>query len=224
MDSVYELRRYTLEPGRRDELIELFDREFVETQDAVGAHVVAQYRDLDDPDQFVWIRGFADMPTRLDALTTFYGGPAWKEHGAAASATMIDVGNVWLLRPVVAPRLESGSRARADKPFVTALLFELDGAPTDAVLDRVAGSVGAALVEVEQPPAALWATLSAVNDYPALPVRDVRGVVAVLQHGDAERQAAALETLGRVGWGASEPELLRLAPTSRAHAFLGHEA
>jgi hypothetical protein len=28
---ITELRRYTLHPGRRDELIELFDREFVET-------------------------------------------------------------------------------------------------------------------------------------------------------------------------------------------------
>jgi quinol monooxygenase YgiN len=224
MDSVYEFRRYTLKPGRRDELIELFDREFVATQDAVGAHVVAQYRDLGDPDQFVWIRGFADMPTRRDALTTFYGGPAWKEHGAAASATMIDASNVWLLRPVVAPQLEPGSRDRADKPVVTALLFEPDGTPTDADLDRLAEHVAAALVEVELPPVALWATLSAVNDYPALPVRDVRGVVAVLQHAGAEQQAAAREILGRVGWEAPEPELLRLAPTARAHAFLGHEA
>ena len=28
---IVELRRYTLHPGRRDTLIELFDREFVET-------------------------------------------------------------------------------------------------------------------------------------------------------------------------------------------------
>ena len=224
MDSVYEFRRYTLKPGRRDELIDLFDREFVETQDAVGAHVVAQYRDLGDPDQFVWIRGFADMATRKAALTTFYGGPAWKEHGAAASATMIDASNVWLLRPVVAPRLEPGSRDRADKPFVTALLFAPNGAPTDAALDRLADDVAASLVRVGLPPVALWATLSAVNDYPALPVRDVRGVVALLQHADAEQQAVAGEVVSRVGWEAPEPELLRLAPTSRARAFLGHEA
>ena len=33
---VVELRQYTLHPGKRDVLIDLFDREFVETQEQVG--------------------------------------------------------------------------------------------------------------------------------------------------------------------------------------------
>src|SRR6185295_7643561 len=33
LGMIVELRRYTLRAGRRDELIELFDREFVETQE-----------------------------------------------------------------------------------------------------------------------------------------------------------------------------------------------
>jgi quinol monooxygenase YgiN len=221
-DSVYEFRRYTLRPGRRDDLIELFDREFVETQDAVGAHVVAQYRDLGDADQFVWIRAFADMPSRRDALTAFYGGPVWKAHAAAANDTMIDVGNVWLLRPIVAPQVEPGSRGRPGKPPVTALLFEVDDAPADAVLDRLADHVAASLQGVGLPPVALWATSSEANDFPALPVRDVRGVVALVQHADRELEAGAIEMLGDVDWGASRPELLRLSPTERANSFAGH--
>ena len=51
-------------PGRRDDLIELFDREFVETQEAVGIQVIGQFRDLDDPNRFVWLRGFNDMSAR----------------------------------------------------------------------------------------------------------------------------------------------------------------
>ena len=54
---IVELRQYTLHPGKRDTLIELFDREFVETQEAVGIQVIGQFRNLDDPDQFVWLRG-----------------------------------------------------------------------------------------------------------------------------------------------------------------------
>ncbi len=50
---IVELRMYTLHPGRRDELIALFDREFVETQEAVGMQVIGQFYDLDDPDRFV---------------------------------------------------------------------------------------------------------------------------------------------------------------------------
>jgi hypothetical protein len=99
---VVELRQYTLHPGRRDALIELFDREFVETQEAVGMTVLGQFRDLDDPDRFVWLRGFADMPRRAEALGSFYGGPVWKEHRDEANATMIDSDDVLLLRPASA--------------------------------------------------------------------------------------------------------------------------
>ena len=39
--NIIELRQYTVHPGRRDELIELFEREFVESQEALDAHVRA---------------------------------------------------------------------------------------------------------------------------------------------------------------------------------------
>ena len=95
-----ELRQYTLKPGQRDVLIDLFEREFVETQEAVGMHLVGQFRDLDRPDRFVWIRGFPDMASRAQSLQAFYGGPVWQAHRDAANATMIDSDNVLLLRPV----------------------------------------------------------------------------------------------------------------------------
>ena len=97
--KVVELRQYTLHPDRRDVLIDLFDRELVETQEEVGMTVMGQFRDLDNPDLFVWLRGFESMETRLSGLTDFYGGPAWKAHANAANATMIDSDNVLLLRP-----------------------------------------------------------------------------------------------------------------------------
>src|SRR5262245_12625910 len=88
--AVVELRDYTLQPGRRDELIGLFEREFVETQEALGLRVIATFRDLDRPDRFVWLRGFADMASRRLGLEAFYGGPVWQANRAAANATMID--------------------------------------------------------------------------------------------------------------------------------------
>lgn len=97
--EVVELRQYTLHPHKRDVLIDLFDRELVETQESVGMTVMGQFRDLDSPDLFVWLRGFESMETRLSGLTDFYGGAAWKTHAKAANATMIDSDNVLLLRP-----------------------------------------------------------------------------------------------------------------------------
>src|SRR4051812_3912762 len=73
--AVLELRQYTLHPGRRDELVALFEREFVETQEAAGIRLLGSFHDLDAPDRFVWLRGFPDMAARADALGAFYGGP-----------------------------------------------------------------------------------------------------------------------------------------------------
>src|SRR6188474_1184891 len=114
---IIELRQYTLHTGKRDDLIELFDREFVETQEAVGIQVIGQFRNLDDPDQFVWLRGFHDMQARAQSLHAFYSGPVWKTHREAANGTMIDSDNVLLLcpaHPAAGFSFQNGSRPPRD--------------------------------------------------------------------------------------------------------------
>jgi hypothetical protein len=66
--AVVELRQYALKPGQRDVLIDFFDRQFIESQEADGMAIVGQFRDRHRPDRFVWIRGFADMQRRHAAL------------------------------------------------------------------------------------------------------------------------------------------------------------
>src|SRR5260370_19944757 len=99
---IVELRQYALHQGKRDVLIDLFDREFIEPQEALGMKVIGQFRDVDNRDRFVWLRGFHDMASRAQALQEFYGGPVWKAHREAANATMVDSDNVLLLRPALA--------------------------------------------------------------------------------------------------------------------------
>ena len=99
--NVVELRRYVLKPGRRDELIDLFEREFIETQEACGMLPVAHGRDLDDPDRFIWLREFADMPARLAALNAFYlDSSVWKENPRCGQRDARRYGR----RPLVAAR------------------------------------------------------------------------------------------------------------------------
>ena len=50
--AVIELRDYLMQPKQRDVLIELFEREFIETQEALGMRVMAHFRDLDRPDHY----------------------------------------------------------------------------------------------------------------------------------------------------------------------------
>src|SRR5690348_9525558 len=95
--SLIELRQYTLYDGKRDTLIDLFEREFVESQEAQGMKVIGTFRDLDRPNRFVWLRGFTGMDARLAGLSSFYDGPVWQAHRNEANATMIDSDNVFLL-------------------------------------------------------------------------------------------------------------------------------
>jgi len=134
-----ELRQYTLHPGKRDVLIDLFDREFVESQEALGMKIIAQFRDLDNPNRFVWLRGFQDMPSRAQALKDFYGGPVWKAHREAANATMVDVDNVLLLHPATPTsgfsfgnreRLRMGSNETRSELIVATIYYF--NAPVDA--------------------------------------------------------------------------------------------
>jgi hypothetical protein len=175
MGEVLELRQYTLRPGQRDVLIELFDREFVETQEADGMAILGQFRDLDRPDRFVWLRRFPDISTRAAALTAFYTGPAWKAHAAAANATMIDIDDVLLLRPVRGFPPNTGGRpavgAAAPATAISATIC-LGERPFDAeFFASFAGDAVPALAATGGRPVAWFSTEYAENDFPALPVR-----------------------------------------------------
>ena len=99
VDQVIELRQYTLKPGTRDGFIERFEREFQDTQEAVGIHVLGTFVDLDDPDRFVWFRGFASLDERATSLAAFYGGPVWAAWGDETNADLVDSDDVLMLQP-----------------------------------------------------------------------------------------------------------------------------
>ena len=234
---VLELRQYTLHPGARETLIRLFEREFVESQEAVGARVIGTFRDLDDPDRFVWLRGFADMPSRAQALSAFYGGPVWKAHRDAANATMVDSDDVLLLRPAWpdagfalqdARRAPLGAEAVGSE-LVAAQLCSFPAPVTPAFLEWFAHVVEPALHATGAPPVAAFVTEYAANTFPALPVREGEHVFAwfarFADHAAYARHVAALAR--SPAWRTTVmPELarrlvkpvetLRLAPTARS--------
>ena len=90
---IVELRRYALRPGQREVLVKLFEERFIESQEALGLNLLGQFSDLDDPNSFVWLRGFADMPSRRQGLTRFYDGPIWARYRDQGNATMVDTDN-----------------------------------------------------------------------------------------------------------------------------------
>ena len=234
--SVVELRQYTLHPGKRDVLIDLFDREFVESQEVLGMHVIGQFRDLDDPNRFVWLRGFRNMAERAEGLTAFYGGPVWKTNREAANATMIDSDNVLLLRPARASSgfsQESSYRPPPDakeipKSLVVGTIYYLNAPADDDFVGFFELTVKPALTETGASLSAYFVTESSANNFPALPVREGENVfiwfscfrdqeaythhVAVL--ANSRHWSEVSEELARRL--KKEPEVLKLSPTRRS--------
>jgi quinol monooxygenase YgiN len=225
--AVYELRRYTLHPGTRDEFVRLFEAELLDTQDTAGMQVLGQFHDADRPDTFVWIRGFTDMERRREALTAFYYGPVWAAHSTAANAMMIDSDDVLLLEPAgveqlaerVGPRPPLGAAA-AGTAEIEVAVHPLRPADTDIFLDR------AATVQQRSggEPLPALQTLHTPNTFPQLPVHEDRHVAVTLtRHADpaaADRlraepaYQAALAELDRLATG--PVHRLRLTPTPRS--------
>jgi hypothetical protein len=226
--QVLELRQYTLHPGGRDVLAALFESDLLEAQEATGMHVPGLFRDLDDPDRLVWWRGFRDMASRRRALTDFYlEGSAWRQHSAAANATMVDSDDVLLLEPA---HLGSGfptrsARRRPATGTTTAATAGTVGSTEtgELVVDvvprsRLSGADGSAETIADRVVEAARAVggevlLVAVsagepNDFPALPVRDEEVAVWMVRYPD---EAARRGVAARLDVRATD-ERVRLAP------------
>ena len=233
---IVELRQYTLHPGTRDVLIELFDRELVETQEALGMTVIGQFRDLDDANRFVWLRGFRDMPSRGRALSDFYGGPVWKAHRDVANSTMIAFDDVRLLRPA---RPTSGfsvdtgerpPRGATEIPgsLVVVSVYDFDAQPDTDFPDFFERALRPAVTAAGATVLASFVTEASANNFPALPVREGEPCFVWFSRFDDQaafdRHAAGLARSREWGKVSKElerrvkgpPEVRKLAPTARS--------
>jgi NIPSNAP len=232
---IAELRRYTLHPGHRDDLIAVFDTHFLEGQESGGMKIIGQFRDLDDPDAFVWLRGFDDMQARHAALTAFYDGPVWGEHRNAANATMIDSDDVLLLHPAGdsggfalptgRPRLGSTDPSPA---IIQAVTYKLKSPAEQGFLAFYQQTLAPALRVAGEDRIALFASEHSDNTFNRLPVRLGENVVVSFSRFDnAAAHAAFIHALASdPAWLAAQnrlasyliarPVIARLAPTGRS--------
>jgi hypothetical protein len=226
--QVCELRQYTLRPGQRERLVELFEREFVESQEALGMALPGQFRDLDDPDRFVWLRSFADMEARATALAAFYDGPVWRAHRAAANATMLDSDDVLLLRPVQGFALDGAARPasgeRTPAGLVTVTICPLAPAAAKGLARDFESHVRPQLQRHGARVLASFVTEPARNTFPRLPVREAEFVfVWLAAFADVTMQAAHRAACADdpvidawIHRLEAMPETLRLTPTPRS--------
>ena len=225
--AIVELRQYTLKPGQRDVLITLFEREFVESQEALGMKIAGTFRDLDKPDRFVWLRGFDNMERRPKALEAFYSGPVWRAHREAANATMIDSTNVLLLRaadagsafaPAARPRPPQGA-TDIPRSLVVATIYYFDGTVDSGFITFFDTKVRPQLTAAGASLRGAYVTETAANNFPRLPLRENdRTFVWFAGFRDPAAYDKFATNVSRSGnWRTVvRSEVLRLQPTARS--------
>ena len=236
--AVIELRQYKILPGKRDEMIGLFEREFVESQEALGMRLVGTFRDQNDPDRFTWIREFESMDMRDRELSTFYFGPVWKAHRNEANALLDDNDNVLLLRPAVAGLDFNGSYLKMRAPvgatpapagLVVVNVHYLWKEPAQDFTRFFVERVRPQLESAGLPVIGAFVPERTPNNFPRLPVRQAENVfVWFTRVSDAEafRSGMRRATAGEAWQRDVAPRLhdfeeratqvLMLAPTARS--------
>ena len=75
---IVEVRTMRVKPGKRAEFLEIFHTRSMPAQAAVGIKMLRPFLSVEDPDVFVFIRGFPDLAARDTMKEQFYEGPVWK--------------------------------------------------------------------------------------------------------------------------------------------------
>lgn len=221
--TVFELRNYQMQTGRRDALIEMFEDHFIESQEERGSHVIGTFRNLEDPDRFVWIRGFETMESRALALDSFYTSETWLSRRSAANATIVDNDDVLLLSPLSgsvegdpARRACKGARA-APHSRVAIDIWLLSAGGIAAFADWFDAEAKPMLERAGVAPLATFVTDPRPNSYPRLPVREGETVfVSVTRFADAAAFRAAEASVGQT---VQPHSRLILEPTARSLMF-----
>jgi hypothetical protein len=164
---IIDVRDYRLLPGKLAPLVERFEALFMDEQERLGARMLGAFRDADDPDRFLWLRGMPDLETRQRVLTAFYAeGEMWRQHREEVNTWFIDTDDVLLMHPV------SEWSAPATGPSTVAMYscIRKQPVPPDeaaevqrAVPAAIAAAGGRMLVTLE--------TDRAENNYPKHPIR-----------------------------------------------------
>lgn len=93
---IIEVRSYRITPGKRNEFIKFFETRSIEALQSHGMKVVGPMVDLENPNKFVFLRGFPSMEDLHRMKGDFYGGKLWKEELEKIAMPMIESYDVTL--------------------------------------------------------------------------------------------------------------------------------
>ncbi len=226
--TLFELRAYAMHPGRRDDLIDMFESDFLDAYESCGARVLATFHDIDVEDRWVWMRAFCDARSRGRALTAFYSSETWRRLRSQANATIQQTRNVLLLRLSSgdARSLSAVPPARRQGGIIVTDVQVVNDGDEDAQASAFEAYARPFLKDFGAAPFATFQTDRSENFYPRQRVRAESVFVWMTRFESEEAYAEFLRTRDASSWwrenvaprlcGLCAPETMRLRPTSRS--------
>ena len=78
MSAFYELRQYTVRPGKMAEFIDVMEKEVLPFQISKGAVITGLFRGETDDSIYVWMRRFESEAERVRLYKDVYESDFWK--------------------------------------------------------------------------------------------------------------------------------------------------
>ncbi|MEV6640639.1 NIPSNAP family protein [Amycolatopsis sp. NPDC051371] len=99
----YEIRRYQVRPGHRDEWVRYMEDAVIPFQTGQGMSVTASFVDEEDPDGYVWIRRFEDEQERETLYANVYQSDRWRNEFDPEVKRLLLVDRIKVTRVVPTP-------------------------------------------------------------------------------------------------------------------------
>jgi hypothetical protein len=222
-----------MRPLARDSFIDNFEAHYLEEIERFGAIVMGLFRVLDEPDRFVWLRGFPDIGRRAPSLRAFYASDVWKRHGPISVALFRRPLTVRLLRPLEHTDLTAGrTLASTLSAFGTGtcsvetgvVVVDIFSAAQPQARDELANILRSSFPSLDGDVSEVRGLLVAEeqeDSWEEAVIRDSREVILVTVHRDpaaTERHREAVANVtGQVGIELTGPPVaLTLLPTMRS--------
>lgn len=102
--AFYELRQYTVHPGKMDAWVKIMEEEIIPFQVSKGMIITGSYRGEDDDTAYIWTRRFESEEQRKALYAAVYESDYWKNDVAPRVPEHIDRAAIKVTRMVPTSR------------------------------------------------------------------------------------------------------------------------
>ncbi|MCU1686596.1 MAG: family containing protein [Amycolatopsis sp.] len=97
---LYEIRRYQVKPGRRDEWVRYMEETIMPYLIERGMSVTASFLDEEDENGYIWIRRFEDEQERDELYAAVYESDRWQREISPVVSDLVLLDEITVTRAV----------------------------------------------------------------------------------------------------------------------------